>query len=129
MIVLIIAEALLNLAGRLRLQPSCIVRYDRVALNGDASHPDLRITFDTNLRGRSRNLSLLAADQPLDESDRYFMSPDVSIMEIKVNQTAPFWLTQILSRHRCILRRVSKYCGALEQSAVIQNRQRIMVRQ
>ncbi len=37
------------LYATLRLQPACIVRYDRLALNGDASHPDLRITFDTNL--------------------------------------------------------------------------------
>ena len=54
-------------------------------------------------------------------------------MEIKVNQTAPFWLTQILSRHRCILRRVSKYCRVLEPwsraAQIIQNRQRIMVTQ
>jgi hypothetical protein len=117
------------LYATLRLQAACIVRYDRLALNGDASHPDLRITFDTNLRGRARVLSLLAAEQPVGAEDPYFLPPDRCIMEIKVNQTAPFWLTQILSRHRCILRRVSKYCGALEQSAVIQNRQRIMVRQ
>jgi hypothetical protein len=113
----------------LRLQPACIVRYDRVALNGDASHPDLRITFDTMLRGRARNLSLLAADQADDfEHERFFLPPDRTIMEIKVNQTAPFWLTQILSEHRCILRRVSKYASALERSAVIQNRQRLLAR-
>jgi hypothetical protein len=110
----------------LRLQPACIVRYDRVALNGDASHPDLRITFDTNLRGRAYDLGLLADEQP-GRADPYFLPPDRCIMEVKVNQTAPYWLTQILSDHRCILRRMSKYCSALEQSAVIQNRQRIIM--
>lgn len=110
------------LHGTLDLLPACIVRYDRLAFQGGDDFPDLRVTFDTNLRGRTRDLSLLRGSDAL---DAHFMPPDRGVLEVKVNRTAPFWLTRILSEHRCVLRRVSKYCSTLEQNAVIAGRQRV----
>ena len=107
----------------LALQPACIVRYDRLAFEGDDAHPDLRVTFDTNLRGRTRDLTLLPGSNA---TDAFFLPPDRVVLEVKVNRSAPFWLTRILSRHGCVLRRVSKYCAALEQNAAIGGRQRIL---
>lgn len=105
------------------LRPSAVVTYDRLAFEGGETYPDLRVTFDTRLRGRIQDLSLLSGGQP---ADQYFLPPDVCILEVKVDHTVPYWLTTLLSKHRCILRRVSKYCAALEQGAVINSRTRII---
>ncbi len=108
----------------LQLQPSCIVRYDRLAFEGGTQFPDLRVTFDTNLRGCVRDLSLAASAGAL---DRFILSPDLCVLEVKVNRTAPYWLSQLLGDHRCVLQRISKYCTALETNAAINARQRIMM--
>lgn len=107
----------------LQLRPSAVVTYDRLAYEGGEHFPDLRVTFDTNLRGRVRDLSLLSHGHATDE---YFLPPDRAVLEVKVNHTVPYWLTKLLSDHRCTLRRVSKYCSALENGAVIRSRRRIV---
>ena len=107
----------------LQLRPAAVVTYDRLAYEGGEHFPDLRVTFDTNLRGRVHDLSLLSLGEAADE---YFLPPDRCVLEVKVNRTVPYWLTHILSNHRCTLRRVSKYCMALETGAVIRNRQHIL---
>ena len=111
------------LHATLQLQPACVVRYDRLAFEGGQHFPDLRVTFDTNLRGRTRQLSLRAGDAG---HDTFFMPPERGILEVKVNHTVPYWLTRLLSEQRCTLRRVSKYCGALEINAVVTGRQRLV---
>ena len=107
----------------LHLRPSAVVTYDRLAYEGGDLFPDLRVTFDTNLRGRVRDLSLLSHSHA---AGHYFFPPDRCVLEVKVNRTVPYWLTRILSGHRCTLRRVSKYCSALETSAQIGRQQRIV---
>ncbi len=121
------ASALLHevfyLYQTLQLRPAAVVTYDRLAFEGGENFPDLRVTFDTNLRGRVHDLSLLSLGT---SDDVYFLPPDRCVLEVKVNHTVPYWLTRILSDHRCTLRRVSKYCMALETGAVIRNRQHIV---
>jgi SPX domain protein involved in polyphosphate accumulation len=107
----------------LDLQPSCVVTYHRVAFDGSAYDPGLRVTFDTNLKGRVHDLSLLSHGQA---ENHYFLPPEWSVMEIKVNHRVPFWLTELVGRYRCTLRRISKYCSALEQNKVVLQRQRIL---
>jgi hypothetical protein len=46
-------------------------------------------------------------------------------MEIKVNDRVPYWLTEVISKYRCTVRRISKYCTALEQSKALLKNQRI----
>jgi hypothetical protein len=106
----------------LQLRPTCVVRYQRLALEGDEHVPDLRITFDTNLRCRTHDLSLVSNGFA---QDQFFLPPSSVIMEIKVNYTAPTWLAQILSAYHCVPYRISKYCTALERSKVILSRQHI----
>ncbi len=109
------------LVETLRLQPACIVSYNRQAFNGGVYDPGLRVTFDTNLRCRIHALSL--SNQTKAEN-HFFLPPDWSIMEIKINQRVPYWLSERLSHHRCTLRRISKYCTALETAKfALQQRQ------
>ncbi|NJN82232.1 MAG: hypothetical protein HC802_08100 [Caldilineaceae bacterium] len=60
--------------------------------------------------------------------DHYFLPPEICIMEVKVNQTVPYWLTQIIAEQMCVFRRISKYCSALEQSDAIRQKQRVIVK-
>lgn len=118
----ILAEVI-YLHTALQLQPACVVTYQRLALNGVEPYNDLRITFDTQLRGRTYDLNLLTAGA---DSGRYFIPPELCIMEIKINRNVPYWLATLVAQQRCVARRVSKYCLALEQNAAIAQRQHII---
>lgn len=79
------------LTERYRLSPKVLIAYDRVALYSEKDE-GLRVTFDTNIRCRTRDLSLEAGDdgEPLSADDRY-------LMEVKTPSTVPLWLARILS--------------------------------
>lgn len=111
------------LYNTLRLQPACIVSYDRLAFNGSEYDPGLRVTFDTNLKCRTHDLALLSQGRA---ENHYFLPPTWCIMEIKVNDRVPYWLTEVISEHRCTLRRISKYCVALEQATELFKSRRIV---
>ncbi len=111
------------LQATLHLQPACVVTYQRLAFNGLDPYTDLRVTFDTQLRGRIHNLSLLS---PGTTDGHYFIAPHLCVMEVKVNHTVPHWLATLIRQHRCAAQRISKYCMALEQSGAIAQRQRIV---
>ena len=117
-----VIDEVLYLFNTLRLQPACIVSYDRLAFNGGAYDPGLRVTFDTNLKCRTHDLTLLS--QGYAEND-FFVPPQWCVMEVKVNNRVPYWLTGVISRYRCTLRRISKYCTALEKSRALLQQQRI----
>ena len=112
------------LQSALHLQPTCVVTYQRLALNGLEPYDDLRVTFDTELRGRTHDLTLLSPGTTVGQS---FLPPHLCIMEIKVNQSVPYWLGTLINQHRCPARRISKYCMALQQSGAIAQRQRVMM--
>lgn len=107
----------------LQLRPACIVHYERMAFEGEDPYPDLRVTLDTQVRGRIRDLSLLSTGQA---TDQYVLNPDYAILEVKANSTVPNWLAQLLAEHRCTFRRISKYCLTLEKCKAIAGRQRII---
>ena len=111
------------LAQTLHLRPACVVSYDRIALDDNGYDPGLRITFDSNLKGRIHDLTLLSECSAESE---YFLPPDWTIMEIKVNHRVPYWLTEIIGEHECTLRRVSKYCAALESCKAILSKQHLI---
>jgi hypothetical protein len=105
----------------LQLQPACVVSYDRMAFEGAAYDPGLRVTFDTNLKGRVHDLTLTSQGYA---DNQFFIPPEWCVMEVKVNYRVPYWLTELIGRYRCTLRRISKYCTALEQfKAILQRRQ------
>lgn len=106
----------------LQLRPACVVAYDRMAFEGDEYYPDLRVTLDTNLRGRIHDLSLLSTGTA---ANQVVLDPDLAVLEVKANANVPSWLARLLAAHRCTLYRISKYCLVLEHSKAIAGRQHI----
>lgn len=109
----------------LQLRPTCIVTYDRMAFEGDEHYPDLRVTLDSNLRGRIHDLSLLSTGSAANQ--RVF-DPAYIVLEVKANGNVPGWLAQLLAAQRCTFYRISKYCLVLEHSKAIAGRRRIVQR-
>ena len=70
----------------------------------DREEPELRITFDQNLRWRDRELSLCAGDwgEPM-------LPPGQVLMEIKTPAAAPLWLSRALSELMIFPASFSKY--------------------
>ncbi|WP_087974417.1 polyphosphate polymerase domain-containing protein [Oceanobacillus rekensis] len=91
-----------------QLEPEMIVSYDRHALHC-LSDSDLRITFDFNLKCRNNDLSLENGAY-----GNYFIDPNLVVLEVKVNESVPLWLTRILQDLDCEQRSASKFCTSLE---------------
>lgn len=108
----------------LQLRPACIVTYDRLALEGDELAPDLRVTLDTQIRGRTHDLSLISGDHA---ANRLALPANLAVLEVKANHNVPGWLANLLARHGCTLRRISKYCLVLETCQAVAARQRVYV--
>lgn len=85
------------------LKPSLYLAYDRLAYIG-TNDSSLRITFDNNIRSRTDNLNLEKGDYGNSLcDDKYY------VMEIKVNNTFPLWLVEILSSLKIYPTSFSKY--------------------
>ena len=70
----------------------------------EEEEPELRITFDRNIRWRGDALDLCAGDRGKP------VLPDGGIvMEVKVLQAAPLWLAHVLSENRIYPLSFSKY--------------------
>lgn len=72
-------------------EPKIFLAYDREAYFGK-DDPDLRLTVDHNIRFRENELDLSAGDY----GDLYFEHGEM-VLEIKVAQAFPLWLTKILT--------------------------------
>jgi len=90
------------------LKPEMIVSYDRHAFHG-INDAELRVTFDLNLR--CRNDDLAVENGPQGEN---FIDDDLVVLEVKVNDSVPLWLTRILQDLNCEQRSASKFCTSLE---------------
>ncbi|HJL76042.1 MAG TPA: polyphosphate polymerase domain-containing protein, partial [Acidimicrobiales bacterium] len=99
----------LSLAHERDLRPVCLVGYEREALLGRDADLGLRITFDRRLRGRDRDLDL-----GIDALNRHLIRPDLMVIEVKVDERVPYWLTNRLAAHSLRLVRLSKYCQGVE---------------
>ncbi len=103
-------EEVRRLVGERHLLPIAVVAYSRQAFVGRAPESGLRITIDSHLRGRDRDLDLSLEGQ----EHRLLIEPMISVLEIKVNDRAPYWLSELAARHRLQLERVSKYCLCID---------------
>lgn len=90
------------------LQPEMIVSYDRHAFHG-LYDDELRVTFDLNLRCRDDDLALENGPQGIN-----FIDENLVVLEVKVNDSVPLWLTRILQDLNCEQRGASKFCTSLE---------------
>lgn len=119
-----LVDEIRHIAFSFQMQTACIVSYNRLPLNGHGDYnPDLRITFDTNMRGRIHDLTLTSNCQTM----RYFMPPTSCIFEVKVDKTLPHWLLEIMAKHQLVSRRFSKYAFTMLRESTTLTNQRIIV--
>jgi SPX domain protein involved in polyphosphate accumulation len=100
-----VSEEIRALALALQLRPACTISYRRRAFVGSAFEPGLRITFDTDVWASPPRLDFCA-----EPPSRFLLPRDWAILEIKVDDKVPRWIVELVTRHGCQLRRVSKYC-------------------
>ncbi len=104
-----ILEEMFVFLWQYNLRPVSIVRYDRQAFMGTKYDPGLRVTFDTSLSFQSHPLHLHTTPNSLP-----VLPISQVIMEIKVNDRIPNWLTELIAAHNLQLIRISKYCRSIE---------------
>ncbi|MER5753898.1 polyphosphate polymerase domain-containing protein [Streptomyces sp. NPDC002088] len=100
----------LDLVVRTNLRPAAITGYQREALVGRAEDTGLRVTFDRRIRGRDRDFHFGVETA----ENRFTIPPHLSVMEIKVNERTPYWITDLAARRNLSLIRVSKYVQSIE---------------
>jgi len=86
--------------------PKILLFYERIALYG-LEDEDLRITFDRNIRWRAHDLSLSKGDE-----GELLLPPELRLMEIKILDAFPLWLSKLLSELKIYPTSFSKYCTA-----------------
>ena len=91
------------------LRPVTIVRYQRQAYVGSVYDPGLRVTFDTALTFQAHPLHLHEIPQGLP-----ILPINKVVLEIKVNERIPSWLTGLIADHNLKLERISKYCRSID---------------
>jgi SPX domain protein involved in polyphosphate accumulation len=91
-----------------------IIHYERQAFIGTDYDIGLRVTFDTDLTFQSDQLYLHAQSTHLP-----MLNPHLVVMEVKVNERIPDWLTQMIAFHNLQIDRVSKYCLSIEAAGSI----------
>ena len=85
------------------LRPAMAISYDRIAMAG-INDPDLRITFDTNIRWRSEDLSLKRGNVGKD-----ILLPGQHLMELKIAGAMSTELARILDELNIRKTSFSKY--------------------
>lgn len=103
-------EEVLELIVRLNLRPAAITGYQREALVGRDADTGLRVTLDRRVRGRDRDFHF-GTRTP---ENRFTVPPHLAVMEIKVNERTPYWITDLAARRDLTLVRVSKYVQSIE---------------
>jgi len=98
-----------------RLEPRLVLRYTRHAFLGAVDAPDLRITFDSDIRARARDLVLRPDD---DDFDVALLGAGASVLEIKVDHVVPLWLAEAVGRLGPLGAATSKYSLAAQQLLV-----------
>lgn len=96
-----IAREIDYLIDYFKLKPKILVYYDRVSYKGEN---ELRITFDENLKYRSKNLKFTKNAK----DNHYFNDEKNIIMEIKANGVIPLWLSKALTSARAFPTSFSK---------------------
>ncbi len=84
-------------------KPKTFIGYERLALAGK-DDPDLRMTFDWNMRWREDRLDLRDGDD-----GSLILPDDHVVMEVKTAGGIPLWLTSILSMNHAYTQGFSKY--------------------
>lgn len=96
-------------------QPKVFIAYDRIALAG-VDDPELRVTFDTNLRWRTDRLDLSLGDdgEPI-------LDTDSILMELKIKDAMPMWISRVLSENQIFQASFSKYGTCYQEHLAFPN--------
>ena len=94
---------------RYELSPKIVICCDREAWV-DRENPNLRFTFDKNIRYREHELDLTAGDH-----GRLLLEEGSVLMEIKMPGSSPIWLAEMLSKTKVFPAGFSKYGRCYEQ--------------
>ncbi len=89
--------------ARNQLMPKVYLAYDRIAMQG-IEQPDLRVTFDFDIRARQDRLALTQGD-----GGENILHDDDVIMEIKVKDAFPLWMVRTLEEGSIFPTSFSKY--------------------
>lgn len=84
------------------LVPACLIIYDRTAYKED--HGDLRLTIDANPRYRVDNLNLTTSMDGIS-----LLKEGYTVLEVKVQQAVPLWLSEIMDKGKIYKSSFSKY--------------------
>lgn len=104
----VLAEEVLRLIEVIGVKPSMQMRYDRLAFEGP---DDVRVTFDSGIKCRTRRQALLPDDPDFPNG---VMPLGEQVLELKLFGSAPYWLRELGAKHRLLKTPFSKYCNALE---------------
>ncbi len=85
------------------LKPKVYLAYDRIAYF-EKGNPDLRISFDQNIRTRRYDVALEGGDY-----GEKLLPDGLYLMEIKTSRAMPLWLTEMLAKYDIKRRSFSKY--------------------
>ena len=96
------------------LKPKVLLYYDRESYVGE---DNLRITFDENLRYRTKNIKF----QSFKHDQDYFKNEKNIIREIKASGVMPLWLVKLLSKEKVFPSQFSKIGKVYEQIRKEQN--------
>ena len=88
---------------RYGLRPAVFIASDRTALAG-TEDPELRVTFDTNIRSRTTDTDLAAGNQGMQ-----LLPPDTVLMEVKIPGAMPLWMAELFERITPYQQSFSKY--------------------
>ena len=90
------------------LAPAMVISYDRIAMAG-IEDPELRITFDTNIRWRTKDMDLTLGGRGRD-----ILEPGQVLMELKIAGSVPLELSRIFSELKIYQTSFSKYGRGFE---------------
>ncbi|MCR5505868.1 MAG: polyphosphate polymerase domain-containing protein [Bacilli bacterium] len=93
------------------LVPACLIIYDRLAYKEQQG--DLRLTIDACPRYRVTDLNLTTSMEGIP-----LLPEGYTILEIKVQEAMPLWLTEILDKGKIYKNSFSKYGAAYKQQVL-----------
>jgi len=104
------AGQILYLKYLYQMEPKVIISYTRQPFVGIYDNR-MRITFDMSIRARATGLRLEEGGW-----GEYVVSPEFVLVEVKVDQKIPEWMTSVISHYNLEPIRFSKYCLGLQKA-------------
>ena len=114
-----VISRLYSLTKKYHLKPKVVVYYNRSAFYSEL-YPNIRVTFDSNLRG-----SLTVTGDALSGAFTYILSPHFSMIELKYNNKLPKIFISKIQELELRQTTFSKYATALEvctEKSIISNK-------